>query len=386
MSLNALPHLMLPGPTPLPPAVLQAMSTPMLNHRGPDWSALYREVEAGVKWLCQTEHDVVMLAGSGTTGMEAALTNLFSPGDRVLAVSNGSFGERFGQMAEAFGLQTDRLSYEWGSVINWEDLVFRLEQDGPYKGVLLVHNETSSGVLNPLKDLCEVIKESGAGALCIVDAVSSLGTTEIHPDEWGIDVLITASQKGYLAPPGLTMLAISPTAWDHHENARLPRYSLDFKLAREYAESGWTPWTPPIPVFYALQAGFALLRAEGLPNLHARHAQTSRAVRAAIRALGLTLLVDDDHFASRAVTPVFPPANVPAEDLRNLMLINHHIMLAAGQRKLSGQIFRIGHLGHQPPYLVLGVLSALEICLRELGHSVEPGVATAAAQIALRST
>lgn len=375
-------HLMLPGPTPLPPAVLQAMASPMLNHRGEVWQELYKEVDAGVRWLCQTAHETVMLAGSGTTGMEAALTNLFSPGDQVVAVCQGSFSERFAQMAEAFGLQVTRLSYAWGEAARPEELSRLLTESGAFKAVLLVHNETSTGVLNPLESLAKVAQQHGL--LTIVDAISSLTTTPLPVDAWGLDVVITASQKGYLAPPGLSMLSLSPAAWAACEHSTLPRYTLDLLLAREYARRAMTPWTPPLPVFHALKAGFEILRHEGLPQIQARHYQLSRAVRAGLRALGLKLLVEDDQIASRAVTPVYPPEGIDAEDIRKVMHNNYHITLAGGQRKLSGQIFRVGHLGYQDVPTVLGVLSCLEMTLEQLAYPVEPGTAAAAAQEALR--
>lgn len=377
-------HLMLPGPTPLPPSVLQAMAAPMINHRSELWRELYREVETGVKWFCQTRHDVVMFAGSGTTGMEAAITNLFSAGDRVLALVQGSFSERFAHMAETFGLEVDRLEVPWGQAIAPEALAQQLSSNS-YKAVLLVHNETSTGVLNPLEELLKLIHEHEC--LSVVDGVSSVGSVDLPVDKWQVDVLITASQKGYMAPPGLSMLTISPRAWQAYDSAGLPRYSLDFKLAKEYAEEGWTPWTPPIPVFYALRAAFELLRQESQPTIWARHYRLMRAVRAGLQGMGLKLLVEDEAIASRAVTPVFPPAQVEADDVLKVMLNNYHILLGAGQRKMSGQLFRIGHLGFQDFPNIYGVLGALEVTLQELGHhAFEPGAGLAAAQAAARVT
>jgi len=377
-------HLMLPGPTPLPPAVLQALATPMLNHRGEVWQELYREVEAGVHWICQTQQDLVMLAGSGSTGMEAALTNLFSPGDRVLALTQGSFSERFANMAEAFGLAVTRLSAEWGEAISPEALTQTFARYGQFKAVLLVHNETSTGVLNPLKELAQIARQHGA--LTLVDAVSSLTSTDLPVDKWQLDVVMTASQKGYLAPPGLSILSLSPAAWAACDSGKLPRYTLDLKLAREYAQEGMTPWTPPIPVFHALQAGFKFLQHEGLLNIQARHYLLARAVRAGLRALGLKLLVEDDTIASRSVTPAYAPPDVNPEDILKIMHNNYHITLGAGQRKLKGQIFRIGHLGYQDLPAILGCLSCLEMTLEQLDYPVQPGSAVAAAQEAVRLT
>lgn len=374
-------HLMLPGPTPLPPAVLQAMASPMINHRSEAFTDLYKEVEAGVRWICQTRHEVVMLAGSGTTGMEATICNLFSPGERVLAITQGSFSERFAQIARTFGLETDVLAYEWGEAARPEDLETRLER-AAYKAVLLVHNETSTGVLNPLKELARVIRRHGA--LSIVDAISSLSTTPLPVDAWHLDVALTASQKGYYAPPGLAMATLSAEAWKACEKASLPRFTTDFRLIKEYAARGQTPWTPPLPVYYALKAGFEQLQHEGLPNLHARHYLMMRAVRAGLRALGLRLMIEDEAIASRAVTPVYPPEGIAADELRKLMFNNYHVSLGAGLRKQSGQLFRVGHLGYQDLPGVLGVLDCIELTLRELGHRARPGAAAAAALEAAR--
>lgn len=373
-------HLMIPGPTPLPAAVLQAMSRPMINHRSPAFTELYREVEHGVQWLCQTQNQIVMLAGSGTTGMEAALCNFFSAGDPVLAVTQGSFSERFGKMAETFGLETDYLSYEWGQVPTADDLEAQLKQKS-YRAVLMVHNETSSGTLNPLAELARVCQQYGA--LSIVDAISSLSSTPLLIDEWGLDVVITASQKGYYAPPGLSILAISERAWEYNQTARLPRFTLDLQLTREYALQGITPWTPPLTVFYALQAGFKLLQAEGLEQIQQRHLQLMRVVRAGLQALNLRLLVPDEHIASRCVTPVYPPPGLEADQIRAQMLAEHQIILGAGLRKMTGQVFRIGHLGDHDLSELFGVLNCLELCLQKMGHPLEPGCAIAAANQSL---
>lgn len=376
-------HLMLPGPTPLPPKVMQAMAAPMHNHRGDHWKQIYAEVESGIKWLYQTQNDVVCLAGSGTTGMEAAITNLFSAGDRVLVLTQGSFSERFAHMAEVYGLVTERLSVDWGQAIEPIALDQKLKNSEPFKAVFLVHNETSTGVLNDLKALSAVIHRYGA--LSIIDAVSSLSTTDLPVDQWQLDLVISASQKSYMAPPGLSMISISQRAWDAYEKSTLPCYTLDFKLAHDYASRGLTPWTPPIPIFYALQASLQLLQAEGLPQIQARHGRLTAAVRHGLRAMGLRLFVEDNAIASRSVTPVYPPAEIPAGDILKLMHNNYNISLGAGQRKMSDRLFRIGHLGYQDLPAIFGVLTCLEMSLCDLGHSLTPGASVAAAQQALQT-
>ncbi len=376
-------HLMLPGPTPLPPQVMQAMAAPMHNHRGDLWKQIYAEVESGIKWLYRTQNDLVCLSGSGTTGMEAAITNLFSAGDRVLVLTQGSFSERFAQMTEVYGLETERLSVEWGQAIEPIVLDQKLKNSAPFKAVFVVHNETSTGVLNDLKALSEVIHHYDA--LSIVDAISSLSTTDLPVDQWKLDVVISASQKAYMAPPGLSMISLSQRAWDAYHRSELPCYTLDFKLAHDYALKGMNPWTPPIPVFYALQASLKLLKAEGLPQIQARHGRLTMAVREGLRAMGLKLFVQDDAIASRCVTPVYPPDGIPAGDILKLMHNNYNISLGAGQRKMSDRLFRIGHLGYQDLPAIYGVLSCLEVSLRDLGHPLAPGVGVAAAQEALQT-
>jgi len=249
--------------------------------------------------------------------------------------------------------------------------------------VLVVHNETSTGVLNDLKALSEVIHQYDA--LSIIDAVSSLSTTDLPVDQWGLDVVITASQKAFMAPPGLSFVSLSEQAWKAYESSSLPCYTLDFKLAHEYAQKGMTPWTPPISVFYALQAALPLLQNEGLPQIQARHGRLTRAVREGLRAMGLQLFVKDDTIASRCVTPVHTPADIPASDILNLMHNNYNISLGAGQRKMADRLFRIGHLGYQDVPAILGVLSCLEMTLQDLGHALTPGAGVAAAQTALQN-
>ncbi|PIQ23346.1 aminotransferase [bacterium (Candidatus Blackallbacteria) CG17_big_fil_post_rev_8_21_14_2_50_48_46] len=362
-------YLMLPGPTPLPQAVLQALSGPMINHRGPEFAELFREIEAGLKWVFQTQHRVLMLTGSGTTGMEAALTNLFSPGDKVLALSNGSFGERFGQMAEIYGLEVERLAYEWGEIVSPQALSARLEADTQkqIKAVLVVHNETSAGVLNPLRELSEII--SRHGALSIVDAISSLTSTPVQMDEWQLDVVLGASQKGLMVPPGLAFVALSPKAWVAHRSAELPRFSLDFSVTLEYAEQGWTPWTPPISIFHGLRVALAMMREEGLEAIQARHLLLRNTAREGLEQLGLRLMIENPDHASCSVTPVYPPEGLSADLIRSHLHQHYNMVLGGGQRKLTGQIFRIGHLGYQFQPTIWAVLQALEAALSQLQKS-----------------
>jgi aspartate aminotransferase-like enzyme len=350
----------------------------MINHRGPAFAELFAEIEKGLSWAFQTEHRVLMLTGSGTTGMEASLLNLFSPGDKILAVSNGSFGERWGDMAALYGLEVERLAYEWGKTIQTQDLRTRLQADKTQaiKAVLFIHNETSTGVLNPLQEMAAIVREHGA--LVIVDAISSLTSTPLPMDAWGLDVVLGASQKGFMVPPGLAFVALSPKAWEAHAQARLPRFSLDFSLTREYAEQGWTPWTPPIPLFYGLKVALGMMQAEGLEQIQARHLHLMQTVRAGLKGMGLELMIPDERHASRAVTPVYPPPGLDADDIRTSLLEEYNIVLGGGQRKLTGQIFRVGHLGYQHLPNIWATLIALEQTLKKRDYPVPAGISIAA--------
>lgn len=369
-------HLMLPGPTPLPPEVQQALLKPMCNHRSEAWREVVYDVEAHLQWFHETQNRVLVFAGSGTTGMEASLTNLCSPGDRVLAVSFGSFGNRFAQMAKIYGLACDTLSYPWGELPRLEDLEQHLKSHAPYHAVLLIHNETSTGVLLPLEAWAKMAKSYGA--LVIVDAISSLGTTPLPMDDWGVDIVLSASQKSYSCPPGLSLVAVSEDAWKAHAKATLPRYTLDFQLTREYADKGWNPWTPPIGLYYALQAALHLHKQRGLKDLQHHHETLMTTVRAGLNKQGLKLLVTDDAYASRAVTPVYPPTGVDADQLRSHLLERYNITLGGGQRQLTGQIFRVGHLGYQDIAGVQGVLHCIGKGIEHFQSSCSSGSETPA--------
>jgi aspartate aminotransferase-like enzyme len=344
--------------------VLAALTGPMINHRGPAWEALFAEVEAGLQWVFATQQRVLALAGSGTTGMEAALVNLFSPGDRVLALANGSFGERFADMARRYGLEVTLLAAAWGEPLDLVAFEAALAAQPDLKAVLVVHNETSTGRLNPLAQIAALTRAHGA--LLIVDAISSLTSTPLPMDAWGLDVVLGASQKGLMVPPGLAFVALSERAWAAHRQARLPRYTLDFSLALEYAQQGWTPWTPPISLFYGLQAALGLMRAEGLAAIQARHLALQQQVRQGARALGLELMISDEAQASRSVTPIFPPPGLSADAIRDHLRTQHQVVVGGGQRRLSGQIFRIGHLGWQHADTVGHAMAALAATLQAL--------------------
>ncbi|MCH2047947.1 MAG: alanine--glyoxylate aminotransferase family protein [Trichodesmium sp. ALOHA_ZT_67] len=372
--------LMIPGPTPVPETALLAMAKHPIGHRSGDFSKIMAEVTENLKWLHQTKNDILILASSGTGAMEAGIINFLSPGDRVLCGCNGKFGDRWAEVATAYGLQVEKITAEWGKALETEKFRQHLEadKDKQIKAVILTHSETSTGVLNDLETINGYVKAHGE-ALIIVDAVTSLGAVSIPVDELGLDVVASGSQKGYMIPPGLAFVAVGPKAWTAYETAKLPRYYLDLGKYRKDAAKNTTPFTPPVNLFFALQATLRIMQAEGLENIFARHDRLKSATRAAIKALGLPLLASD-KVASPAVTAVAPPTEVEAEKVRAIMKKRFDIALAGGQDHLKGKIFRIGHLGFVCERDVTSAIAALEVTLRDLGYeSFTPGEALAAA-------
>ncbi len=371
--------LMIPGPTPVPENVLLAQAKHPIGHRSPDFSEIIAEINENLKWLHQTQQDVLTVTASGTGAMEAGIINFLSPGDRVIVASNGKFGERWAEITDAFGLKTERINAEWGDVIDPDAIREKLEADTnkEIKAVIVTHSETSTGVLNDLETINRYVKNHGE-ALIMVDAVTSLGAVNIPIDEWGLDVVGSGSQKGYMVPPGLGFIAVSEKAWRAYETAKIPKFYFDLGAYRKSTAKNSTPFTPPINLMFGLQTALQMMRNEGLENIFARHERNTLATRAAMEALGLPLFAPN-HAASRAVTAV-APTTVEAEKVRSVMKKQFNIALAGGQNQLKGKIFRIGHLGFISERDVLTVVGSLEATLRELGHeTMTPGAGIAAA-------
>lgn len=375
------PQLRIPGPTPLPDAVRAAGARQMINHRGPEFAALIARCTGGLQRAMATRNDIVFLTASGTGGLEAAVVNHLSPGDPVLAVSIGSFGERFARIAQAYGADVTKLSVEPGQAAKPAEVARAIDGIGAEgrspKAVLLTHNETSTGVTNPIAELAEAVRSEAPDALLLVDGISGVGAIPFETDAWGLDVVVTGSQKSWMVPPGLAMLAIGERAWAAAERATMPRFYFDLRAHRDYATRGQTPWTPAIGVFFALGVGLDQIEAEGYPAVFARHAACGAATRAGIAALGLKLFADPAH-ASDTVTAVRLPEGLEWKafdaDLRARGLI-----AAGGQGGLAGKIFRIGHLGEVALSDILAVMEILEESLEAMGRPVERGTAVAAA-------
>lgn len=371
--------LMIPGPTPVPEAALLALAKHPIGHRTSEFSNLLGEVTANLKWLHQTESDVLMLTTSGTGAVEAGIINFLSPGDRILVGCNGKFGERWAEVAQAYNLQAETITASWGQPLDpalfAEKLVADTEKQ--IKAVVITHSETSTGVLNDLETINRHVKEHGE-ALIIVDAVTSLGAVNLPMDTWGLDVVASGSQKGYMIPPGLGFVAVSPKAWEAYKTAKLPKYYLDLGKYRKSTAKNTTPFTPPVNLMVALHTTLRMMKQEGLESIFARHQRLMNASRAAMKGLNLPLF-GADSCASPAITAV-APEQVDAEQIRAILKKKFDIALAGGQDHVKGKIFRIGHLGFVSDRDILSAIGSMEVALRELGYEgFTPGAGVAAA-------
>jgi len=373
------PNLRIPGPTSLPPTVREAGARLMINHRGPEFAAMLGRIQEGMRPYFGTTGEIAILSCAGTGGLEAAVVNVLSPGDRVLGVSIGSFGDRFARIAEAYGAEVDRMSAEWGHAARADELRERL-RGGAYRAVLLTHNETSTGVMNPIAELVAAVHAEAPDALVLVDSVSALGAVPFAMDEWGVDLVVTGSQKAWMAAPGLAMVAASERAWAAMETARMPRFYLDLRKHRDSAASGETPWTPAIAVVFQVDEGLKLMAAEGAENVFARHRACAAATRAGLEALGFALFADPAD-RSTTVTAAWIPEGLDWKAF-NGEVKRRGVVLAGGQGKLTGRIFRVGHLGSVTVDEILGAIATLEAASLLTGRPVQAGTAVAAAQVA----
>jgi len=356
-------NLRVPGPTPLPPQVRQAVAGEMINHRGPEFRELLSSVTAGVREVLRTANDVLLLTTSGTGGLEAAIVNLLSPGDRVLAVTVGAFGDRFAEIARAFGAQVTPVAAPWGQAADPLALEDALKSTPEARLVLVTHNETSTGVANDLATLARVVRAHRRGdyPLLLVDAISSAGAMPLSTDDWGCDVVITASHKAWMAPPGLAMISVSERAWAVAERATCPRFYFDLRRARHLAARGETPWTPAVSVVQGLQAALTLMQAEGLDAVYARHRRVAHRLREGASALGLELFADP-AYASNTVTALRVPEGKDGEALV-AALRAQGVVVAGGMGPLKGKVLRVGHMGYVDDADVDWVLRALAIAL-----------------------
>lgn len=357
-------QLRIPGPTPIPDEILQSMTKQMINHRGKEFGEIVGRITESLKRVFQTKNDVIVLTGSGTGGMEAAVVNTLSPGDQVLSVSIGVFGDRFASIAEQFGAKVKRIKFEWGTAADPDVIRKELKENLGIKAVLVTHNETSTGVTNDLAIISKVINEFDK--LLLVDAISSVGSIDLPVDSWECDVVVSGSQKGWMVPPGLAMVSVSSKAWQANAQAKMPRYYWDFAKAKKILdEKKQTPWTPAVSLFYALDAALDRMEREGLPNIFTRHARVAKATRKGIKSLGLSLF-PEEKVASNTVTSVNAPQGIEVKKLTRMLQEEHKVVLSGGQQSLEGKIFRIGHMGWVTESDIKEVLEALRVSLSKL--------------------
>ena len=368
-------QLRIPGPTPLPERVVRSMNRPMIDHRGPEFAGILAEITAGAKRVFKTKNDLLLLTCSGTGGLESAVANLVSPGDEVIAALCGNFGERFAALAAAYGADVVRLEAEWGQPVDANDLRLVIDRHPKARVVLLTHNETSTGLTNRLQELARVAREHDR--IVVVDGVSSVSSIDIDTDGWGIDVAVSGSQKGWMAPPGFALVSVSERAWAQSNVAKSPRFYFDWKEARAWAEKGMTPFTPAVPVAFAMQEGLRMLEEEGLANVYARHARLARATQAGLEALGFQLYAREGY-RSNTVTSALPPPGLDVNALRKLIDTRYGVVIAGGQAKMAGKMVRVGHLGAVAEGDVVQVIWAIEQALEELDVAPADGRGVAA--------
>ena len=376
--------LMIPGPTPVPETVLKAMGRHPIGHRSGEFQAVVRHTTEQLRWLHQTKADVLVITGSGTAAMEAGIINTLSYGDKVLCGDNGKFGQRWVKLAKAYGLDVQVIKADWGQPLDPEAFKRALEADNgkTIKAVILTHSETSTGVINDLETISKYVRTHGK-ALTIADCVTSLGACNVPMDSWGLDVVASGSQKGYMMPPGLSFVAMSARAWQAHQKSDLPKFYLDLGPYRKTAAQDSNPFTPAVNLYFALESALGMMQSEGLEAIFDRHARHRAAAQAGMKAICLPLYAAEGH-GSPAITAV-APEGVDAEQLRKTVKEKFDILLAGGQDHLKGKVFRIGHLGFVCDRDILTAIAAIESTLQSLGlHKGNMGDGLAAAAAILR--
>lgn len=371
--------LLTPGPTPVPPEVLSALGEPVIHHRAPRFTEILIEVLAGLKYVYQTANDVIVFAASGTGAMESAVVNIVNPGDEVLVASVGNFGERWLKLTRAWGANVTALEYEWGTRADPADIAAALAKNPAIKAVYVQFSETSTGVVNDIKAIGEIVAKTPA--ILVVDAISGLGATDLPTDAWHVDVCVAGSQKALMVPPGLAYVAVSEKAWKVVEQCGTPRFYFDWVAARKKmsGDSAQTPYTPAVSLMVAQNRAIELIREEGLETVFVRHRMLGRACKEGVKALGLELFGPDDPEAN-SVTAVKVPAGVDGGKIGKLARDKYGVWLAGGQGKLKGQIFRLGHCGYFGASDIIVGLSTVEMVLAQLGYDVKWGASVAAAE------
>lgn len=375
-------RLMAPGPTPVPESVLTKMALPIIHHRTKAFEAVVARVREGLKWLYQTKNEVLILASSGTGAMEGAVVNLMRRGDTALCINGGKFGERWGKICKGYGLGYDEIKVEWGKAVEVGEVEKRL-QGKKYRVLLATASETSTGVYHPVKELAALVKNLPDTAV-VVDGITAVGVNNIPTDAWGIDVLVSGSQKALMLPPGLAFASLSEKALKFCEESDVPKFYFDFKKENKSIRENTTAFTPAVGLILGLEEVLRLLKEEGLENVFKRHALLARATREALQAMGLKLLAPESP--SNAVTAALAPEGMDAGKIVKCLRDDFNMTIAGGQEHLKGKIFRIGHIGYYDPMDIISVLAAVETALEKNGFSLSPGTGVAAALKVLTQT
>ncbi|MGB3633343.1 MAG: alanine--glyoxylate aminotransferase family protein [Rubrobacteraceae bacterium] len=370
-------RLMSPGPTPIPPEVSAAGALPIIHHRTPEFGEIFARVSENLKQVFLTENDIFTYAASGTGAFEGAIQNLFTPGDKVLVVNSGNFGNRWVKMSRAFGLEVTELKYDWGIKADSEEISEKLSEDSEIKGAMCVLSETSTGTVNDIESFAKATEN----VISIVDAVSGLGACELRTDDWGVDVVVAGSQKALMIPPGLGFVSISDRAWKAHEESRMPRFYFDWTAAKKAYEKDppQTAWTPAVSLIIQLDLALRQILDEGMDNVFERHVLLGRAAREGIKGMGLQLFGPDEDL-NAAVTASWVPEGVDGKQLVKMLFREHGIQVAGGQADMAGKIWRIGHCGYFDSYDIIATIAAAELALESLDHPVELGKGVGAAQ------
>lgn len=369
-------YLMTPGPTPVPETVMLEMAKPIIHHRTTQFQEVIKQVEEDLKYVFQTKNEVLIFAASGTGAMEASVANLLSPGDTAICVRGGKFGERWTEICDAYKVKAVNIDVEWGKAVDPKIIEEALKKAPQAKAVFVTLCETSTGVEIDTKSIAAIVAKTKA--VLVIDAISGLGACQLKTDEWGVDVVVTGSQKGLMIPPGLAFVSVSPKAWELVKQSKLPKYYFDFIASKKALDKTDTPYTPAITLMIGLAKALKMMKEETIEGVIARHEKLAKATRAAIVAMGLELFAPTAP--SAAVTPVKAPAGIDGEQIVKALKSKYGIWVAGGQAELKGKVFRIAHLGYMADTDVLMTISALEMALVELGVKINQGAGILAAQ------
>ena len=376
-------QLFSPGPTPVPERISLAMAGPIMHHRDPAYEELFQEVREGLQYVFQTKNEVLVLASSGTGAMEGAVCNTLSRGDEALVVRGGKFGERWGEICEAYGVRFNPIDVPWGKAVDPLVIEKALDAQPAIKAVFIQASETSTGVMHPIKEIADIVKKRN-GTILVVDAISGLGVFDLPMDKWGLDVVISGSQKAFMLPPGLGFVALSEKAWKFVKQSNLPKYYFNFEKEAASTQKNQSQFTPAISLVVGLRESLKMFREEGLENVFKRHEKLARATREAVKALGLELLAPESP--SNALTAIKAPEGIDGKKLKKNFEDMYGLIIAGGQSQLKGKIIRIAHIGYFQPLDIIQAVSALELILKDMGYPVELGAGVKVAEEILSSS